>query len=55
MMQNYFIRKKENKLSLFFAKTLFYMGFLSRTFTIRKTLGEWESYFGNTSLPLLPG
>ena len=33
---------------------LFYLGFLSRTFTIHKTPGEGEGYLFNFSLPLAP-
>ena len=32
----------------------FYLGFLSRTFTIHGTAGEGEGYLFNSSLPLPP-
>ena len=32
----------------------FYLGFLSRTFTIHRTAGEGGGYFFNSSLPLRP-
>ena len=38
--------------SIFFF--FFYLGFLSRTFTIHRTAGEGGGYFFNSSLPLRP-
>ena len=32
----------------------FYLGFLSRIFTIQRTAWEWGGYLFNSSLPLLP-
>ena len=50
-------RKFEGKLTcafLFFLFFFFYLGFLSRTFTIHRTVGEGGRYVFNSSLPLPP-
>ena len=56
MMKNafYFILKALFVLKIFKFFFFFYLGFLSRTFTIHRTVGERGGYLFNSSLPVPP-